>query len=376
MCAGTSWDGVWFPDKHIADRLPAYAPVLYVDPPISRMTVRRNPQLAASLSGPRLRLIRPNLARLTPVVLPGMHRPGMHRVTDVLTRRALRRAVRALRGSVCAVVVASQTPLFGECNERMKVLYATDDFAAAAQYVGIPERRLRRDEAREAREADLVVAISPTLEDKWKALGQRTVLIPNGVDHELFRDTDDAPLPEDVSLPAPVVGFIGHISERIELELLEAIARRGRSLLLVGPRQSTFAIERLNELLARPNVCWVGPKPFESLPSYLRMMDVGITPYGDNAFNRSSFPLKTLEYLAGGRPAVATPLPVVGWLDTDLIATASAPEDFADAVDLCLEQPRSDELIARRKAFAAEHSWEKRAAAFARALGFEEPLLQ
>jgi teichuronic acid biosynthesis glycosyltransferase TuaH len=371
FCAGTSWDGNRFPDQHMAERLAAYAPVLYVDPPISRLTPWRNPELASSLEEPALRLIAPNLARLTPLVLPGMSRPGMSAVSDTLTRRALRRSVAALGGSVRAVVVAALERRFGACGERLKVLYGTDDFVAGAALMGVPSGRLRRTEARLLREADVVVACSPTLVDKWAAMGRQPRFIPNGVDERLFAATDQAPLPDDVDLPRPIAGFIGHLSERIDVALLEAVADRGCSLLLVGPRQLTFDLRRVEGLLARPNVQWVGAKPFASLPSYLRVIDVGLVPYADSTFNRGSFPLKTLEYLAGGRMAVVTDLPAVRWLQTGLITVATGPLAFADAVQSALEAPRPPELARRRMAFAASHSWSRRAAELAAVLGIE-----
>lgn len=369
--AGTSWDGVWFPEKHIAHRLADYAPVLYVDPPISPMTALRNPGLAGSLQGPRLRLIRPGLARLTPVVLPGMHRPGMWPVTQVLTRRAVRRAVASLTTSVRAVVVATSANLFNLCGEARRVMYATDDFVAGADLMGVPVSRARRVEARQAREADVAVAISTVLEAKWRALGPRTVLVPNGCDDQLFAGTDEAPMPTDVDLEPPVAGFVGHLSDRIDIALLEAVAARGRPLLLVGPRQPTFELDRMESLLARPNVRWVGPKPFDTLPSYLRVIDVGLTPYADTAFNRASFPLKTLEYLAAGRAVVASDLPAARWLEDPAVALApaSAPEAYADAVEAALVTPRPPDVVAHRRALAARHSWAVRTADMARVLG-------
>ena len=71
------------------------------------------------------------------------------------------------------------------------------------------------------------------------------------------------------------------------------------------------------------------------MPSYLRAIDVGLTPYADSAFNRASFRWNS-SYLAAGRQAVSTNLPAVRWLDTDLVATARGPEAFADAVQRCL----------------------------------------
>ena len=141
------------------------------------------------------------------------------------------------------------------------------------------------------------------------------------------------------------------------------------SLLLVGPRQASFETERIERLFARPNVQWVGPKPFASLPSYLRAIDVGLTPYTDTAFNRGSFPLKTLEYLAAGRGAVASDLPSVRELDTELVDIVSGPEPYADAVDAALARPRTADLVAARRAFAHTQSWDARADDFARLLG-------
>ena len=100
-------------------------------------------------------------------------------------------------------------------------------------------------------------------------------MIPNGCEAEHFATADSAPPPQDVHLEGPVAGFIGHMSERIDLAMLEAVAASGVSLLLVGPRQKTFEIAKLECLLALPNVQWVGPKEFGELPSYLRVIDVG-----------------------------------------------------------------------------------------------------
>ena len=146
---------------------------------------------------------------------------------------------------------------------------------------------------------------------------------------EHLAGADAAPIPADAALPGPVAGFIGHISDRIDLAMLEAVAATGASLLLVGPAPPTFELARLDALLARPNVRWVGPKAFDELPAYLGAIDVGLTPYAQSAFNEASFPLKTLEYLAAGRPAVVSDLPAHRWLDTPHVTIAATPEAFA-----------------------------------------------
>jgi teichuronic acid biosynthesis glycosyltransferase TuaH len=179
---------------------------------------------------------------------------------------------------------------------------------------------------------------------------------------DAYAGTEHAPLPADADLPGPVAGLVGRINHRTDLRLLEAIADRGRSLLLVGPRDAGYEPRRFDALRRRRNVRWVGPKPSAALPGYLRVIDVGVVPYLDSPFNRGSFPLKTLEYLAAGRAVVATDLPAIRWLATDLIRVAAGPESFADQVDRMLALPRTPALQGHRRAFAARHSWARRAA--------------
>jgi teichuronic acid biosynthesis glycosyltransferase TuaH len=118
----------------------------------------------------------------------------------------------------------------------------------------------------------------------------------------------------------------------------------------------------------------VGEKPFDAMPSYHRAIEVGLTPYRDTDFNRASFPMKTLEYLAAGRGAVSTDLPAVRWLDTHHIKIASDPRSFADAVEHAMTQHRTPQLVEERKNFARTHSWMSRARHFAEVLGIPETI--
>jgi teichuronic acid biosynthesis glycosyltransferase TuaH len=258
-------------------------------------------------------------------------------------------------------VSCREKSLWATLPARRKVFYATDDLPAGAELLGLPRARLLRDEARTLRGADAIAVVSPDLQRRYERSGYGATLLPNGCKPEAYDGVDDAPLPDDVRLPGPIAGFVGYLNQRIDFVLLEAVADAGISTLIVGPAASGLAPGRLDALARRPNVCWVGAKPFEELPGYLRLIDVGLTPYADTPFNRASFPLKTLEYLAAGRSVVATPLPANDWLATDLIAEASEPGDFVARVRQELATVRTAELAERRRAFARNHSWDRRA---------------
>ncbi len=90
-------------------------------------------------------------------------------------------------------------------------------------------------------------------------------------------------------------------------------------------------------------------------------LHVGLTPYAVTDFNRASFPLKTLEYLAAGRPAVSTDLPAARALETDLVELVTTPQEFASRTLALLSAPPDEALVARRQAFARQHSWAERA---------------
>jgi teichuronic acid biosynthesis glycosyltransferase TuaH len=272
-------------------------------------------------------------------------------------RLQLRRATRKLGGDVQAVVVANQRDLLGAAGERVSVVYATDDFVAAADLIGVRASVLEEQQRRQTRRADLVVCVSDAIASTWSSFGVETLVLPNGCNIEAGLAVDHAPPPSDIALEPPVAGFLGHLSKRIDGRMLLAVAERGISLLLVAPKSDDVQLDRL---LARDNVRWVGAQPPDAMPSYLSVIDVGLTPYADSAFNRASFPLKTLEYLAAGRAVVSTDLPATRWLDTDLITIAGDPSAFADAVIAAAETPRTPELVAARRAFAARHSWEAR----------------
>jgi teichuronic acid biosynthesis glycosyltransferase TuaH len=362
LCAANRYDGIKLADQHVAQQLAQLTPVLYVDPPISFPKVLRTRQSPWSES--RLRVLGPRLARLTPVVQPFPSRKGMNWLTSILALGLLRRATRRLGGDVQAVLSAwPQVPIFGGCSERVKVYWAQDDFVGGAKLLGLDPEVLRTRESQTAAAADFIIAANAGVAETWQDRGYQPILIPFGADVAAYEGIDRLAPAADVDLPAPIAGFIGHINERINIELLEAIALRGRSMLLIGPRKVAYEPEpaRWNALLKRSNVRWLGPKRYEELPAYLKAIDVGLVPYGDSAFNRGSFPLKTFEYLAAGRPVVATSLPATRWLETDLVTMADEPTAFADAVDQWLFEPRTKAAMDARRAFAGRHSWAQRA---------------
>ena len=370
LCAANNWDEVKLADRHMAEHLSAIAPVLYVDPPISHLTSRNAPLVAGSLKRPRLRAVAPGIARYTPVALPKPMKPAMLPLTNRIVRHELRDATRRLGARVEAVITTWMfVDAYGVCGERVRAYWWQDDPVAAAALWHRDPTRLAESDRRLTWTSDLVVAVSEAVVGDLRSRGANAAYLPNGCDASFYAGVEDAADPDDVELPGPLAGFIGHLNSRTNLAFLEAIADAGASLLLIGPHDPAFEPTRFATLTGRPNVSHLGPRRFEDLLPYLKAIDVGIVPYADTQFNRNSFPMKTLEYLAAGRPVVSTPLPAVRSLETELVALARTPREFAAAVLREAPAAREPPLVAERRAFAVGHSWTVRAEQLADLLG-------
>lgn len=352
-------------EAHLARRLTRHADVLFVDPPVSRLGAAFRPELASTRTGPRLRRVDPALTHLAPFAPPLPFSRPVAPVTAVTTRRAIRRAL-TRRGARPAVVVTTWPfcDVLDACPGARTVYWRTDDPVMAAALWGLDTGLLARGDARMIRRADLVLSVDRAFAETLRSQGVDARFFPNGCDTATIGRAVDLHLgatPTD----RPVAAFVGLLNDRTDLALLEAVADRGVHLLVVGPVQPGFEPERVAALLQRDEVRATGPVPFAELPSLLAGVDVGLVPYRDSAFNRSSFPLKALEYLAAGRPVVATPLPAIRWLaeqaDPDDIRLTDDPTTFADLVVDTLRTRPSATAVTRRAALAARHDWSERA---------------
>jgi teichuronic acid biosynthesis glycosyltransferase TuaH len=418
--AATSWDGIPGTDRAMAKEMTRYARVLWVDPPVSAVTpARRRGDIGGGIL-PSLSAAADGITRLTPVALPGLTRPGVRATTTPLLRAQVRWALRQLRIRPAVVVSGYLEDVLGRWNGAVNVAYITDDHVAGAGLMRLSADRLRAQERRVAARADVLAVVSPRLAEHWSALGADPVLIPNGCSPSGTGDVGPAPAAAD--LPRPVVGLVGQLTERINLRLLDAVADAGFSLLLVGPYDTRWEPQRFAALIARPNVHYAGRVPAGEVPSYLAAMDVGLTPYADTPFNQASFPLKTLEYFSAGLPVVSTDLPGARWLRDDLartdpaavsqlMALASDEAEFVSAVRRLATEPGAMATAAPRqagrpgaarakagspkagragagsvkaaggnaaraasaRAFAAHHTWERRAEVLAAAAGLRAP---
>jgi len=147
--------------------------------------------------------------------------------------------------------------------------------------------------------------------------------------------------------------------------LNELINKRGRQdvgLVLMGDGEQFQTLKNLTQdLKLEPYVHfagWIGKK---DLLRYLSVADIGLSPDPSNTLNDRSTMLKTMEYMAMGRPVVAFDLPETRYSaqEAALYATANSIEDFADKIELLLndEALRLKMGALGRKRIEEELSW-------------------
>lgn len=207
--------------------------------------------------------------------------------------------------------------------------------------------------------ADFVVTNSDTFERFALKSNPRSFFIGQGCDLELYNDKDNKlKVPDDIAnIKKPIIGYIGALTTiRLDIDILIYIAeqRPDWSLVLIGPKYQGFGSSRLDEL---KNVYFLGTKKPESLPSYLKGIDVTLNPQILNEITDLNYPLKLDEYLAMGKPVVATNTSFMRFYFKEYSYLADTKEEYVSQIERALSED-SPELISKRIEYAGEHSWE------------------
>ncbi|HUU03106.1 MAG TPA: glycosyltransferase [Myxococcota bacterium] len=206
--------------------------------------------------------------------------------------------------------------------------------------------------------SDIILANCQKLVDTVRELGGQADLVPNGVD--LHDDADLAGIPPDLeAIPAPRIGYAGNLSSRIDIDLLDYLARRHPrwNLVLIG---SAHLNRRILELTRYKNVHLLGVRTYPEVRSYIRHFDVAIIPHQKNAMTDSMHPMKLLIYAALSVPIVSTDIDNLGEF-RDLVTIGRTPEEFCAAVEKCLSA-RSTRIDERMSQLLSRNSWDARVA--------------
>ena len=211
--------------------------------------------------------------------------------------------------------------------------------------------------------ADLVFTGGYSLYEAKREVHSSVHPFPSSVDTKHFataRSVTEQPA-DQAALPGKRLGFFGVIDERIDLELIAAIAdqRPDWTIVMVGP---VVKIDPAR-LPQRSNIAYLGPKTYAELPAYASGWDVALMPFAINAATRFISPTKTPEYLAAGVPVVSTPITDVirHYGEIDAVTVTSSADDFVAACDriLTLSEDERAAWIAQSDVLLSKLSWDR-----------------
>jgi glycosyltransferase involved in cell wall biosynthesis len=335
------WNFVFQRPQHLMTRFAAERRVYFLEEPVVGTGI---PFLAAKRSG--------SVVALTPQLPHGIGGDDADALVGQLLRTYLRE-----HGVVKPVhwfYTPMMLPIVEDLPASAVVFDCMDELSA---FAGAPPALLAREKALLAR-ADVVFTGGHSLFEHKRKSHPHVYAFPSSVDVAHFAQARQSlPEPDDQrAIPRARIGYCGVIDERMDLALLDNVARLRPDwhLVMIGPAVKIDAAA----LPRHSNIHYLGLKSYDDLPRYLAGWDVAMLPFARNESTRYISPTKTPEYLAAGRPVVATSVRDVvrPYGERGLVRIADTADAFVAAIAAAIVE-RTPPPAA--EAFLSRLSWDR-----------------
>jgi UDP-galactopyranose mutase len=318
------WNFFYQRPQNLMTRFAADRRVFYVEEPVAA-------------SGP-VRLVHTRDKSGVEVVVP--HTPS-HAVQPQVLRGLIDQFL--LKQNISSYCLWYYTPMALEWTNHLSPLATVYDcMDDLSGFKGAPPR-IKEWESELFRNADVVFTGGLSLFQAKRKHHENVYHFPSSIDVPHFaRARNGVCDPVDqAGIPHVRIGYAGDIDERVDLELIAAVAdaRPDWRLVLLGP---VVKIDP-KTLPLRPNIHYLGMKSYQELPDYIGGWDVAMLPFARNDSTRFISPTKTPEYLAAGRPVVSTSTGDVvhSYGSAGVVHIADDAKDFVCGVEKALaEDPR------------------------------------
>lgn len=358
---------------NIAQEIARLNRVLYVNYPLDRFTrlrERKDPLIQKRIrviqgQEPDLVQVSENMWNLNPrTTLESISQIPNDKLFDFLNRINNKRFARQIQSAIDRLgfsnyFIFNDSDMFRGfylkelLSPELYIYYTRDNLIA----VDFWKTQGIRIEAALMSKSDLVVANSTYLADHARQFNPRSYYVGQGCDVSLFDKKLIDHVPDDIKqINRPIIGYIGALfSLRLDLEVIEhiAISKPQWQVVLVGPEDETFRNSRLHKI---ENIHFLGSKKMEELPFYLNAFDVAINPQLLNEVTIGNYPRKIDEYLAMGKPTVATRTKAMEVFE-NYTYLAENKQDYVKYIELALSE-NTPELERARELFARSHTWE------------------
>jgi len=204
--------------------------------------------------------------------------------------------------------------------------------------------------------SDMCFTNSEYLAEYCRNYNEQSFNVGQGCEIESFKNVSNEQVPELAGLKRPLIGYVGALnSQRLDIAIIEhiAVTYPEYTIVLVGPEDETFLASRLHSF---ENVVFSGQRAVTELPGFINAFDICINPQLVNEITIGNYPRKIDEYLALGKPVIATRTKTMEAFK-DYVYLAENKEDYARFIALAIAED-SEQKNSERKAFAFTHTWE------------------
>lgn len=357
--------------KNIAIELSKKHRVLYVNPPLDLATFFKNRKDSKVVKrtevilGKRqsLEKIQENLWVLTPPTiifsanwLPSFLFGKMNQLNSKLFAKAIKKVITKL--DFTAVKLFCDSDMFrsfhlSEEIENTGFIYYSRDNLMTVPYW---EKHGSVFEPALMKKATMVATNSLYLQSLALKVNPNSFYVGQGCETEEYA-LETYPKPDNLkNIHGVLIGYVGLLSSRrLSIKAIEKLAldRPNYQIVLVGPEEACFKRSNLHKLM---NVHFIGRVAPVELPAYVNAFDVCMNPQVFNELTKGNYPRKIDEYLAAGKPTVATYTPTME-VFKGYCYLAKRIEDYAELVDEALKANNEEKKL-KRQEFAFQHTWE------------------
>jgi len=207
------------------------------------------------------------------------------------------------------------------------------------------------------KKSNLCFANSTYLSDYCKQYNSQSYYIGQGCDISDFQNPNNLSKPDDLNISTGnLIGYVGSLnSHRLDINIIEYIAQNfpDDHIVLVGPEDDVFKASALHDF---KNVHFMGMKSVNELPAYVKAFDICINPQIVNEITIGNYPRKIDEYLALGKPVIATATKTME-VFKEHIYLAEDKEDYISLIKRAITEDNQS-LKQQRLDFVSEHTWE------------------
>jgi glycosyltransferase involved in cell wall biosynthesis len=254
---------------------------------------------------------------------------------------------------ICIVSFPTWEPLVLELKKQYdcKIIYDCVDNVEGFPNVS---KERKNEEKNLIKNSDLIIASARSMYEKIHKITKNVCFIPNGADFVHFNEQRSDNLLR--IFPRPIAGYFGAIAEWFDTDLVEFVAkaRPDVTFIFIGDTYGS----NLKRVLSLDNVYFLGERPYSEIPKYLHGFDVCLIPFKLTQLTQDTHPIKIYEYLATGKPVVATKLPEILYLK-DLCYIVDGKKEFLEKLNQAIKENDS-ELRQKRIKFSSENTWEER----------------